>query len=79
MDIRALEEEVAAAKKAAEDTRKYHVVRINERTNEKTILSATPMTHSEAVNFKNAQSKYDWARDQLEEVLTKTAKTLQSA
>jgi hypothetical protein len=54
--------------------RMYHVVRINERTGKKITLSATPMTHQEAVTFKSKQTEYEWARDQLEEVLTETAK-----
>ena len=48
--------------------RKYHVVVINERTGHKTYMTATPVTHSQGCTLLSKLTKYDWRRNQLEEV-----------
>jgi hypothetical protein len=48
--------------------RMYHLVAINEKTGEKTYLTARPATHKECCTMKNRFSNHQSRRIQLEAV-----------
>lgn len=49
-------------------SRRYNLVAINEKTGKKTVISSSPMTHTEAVTVKNKMTDHPARRVQLEEI-----------
>lgn len=48
--------------------RQYHVVVINEKTGNKVYMTKMPVTHAEGCTILSKLTKYEWRRNQLEEV-----------
>lgn len=46
----------------------YHVVVINEKTGKKVYMTKDPVSHSEGCTILSKLTKYQWRRNQLEEV-----------
>lgn len=48
--------------------RMYHVIVINEKTNNKVYMTVTPVTHKEGCTILSKITDYPWRRKQLEEI-----------
>lgn len=59
-----------------EKERTYHVVAINERTGAKTYMTSRPDTQQACLTILSKMTKYEWRRNQLEDVAEDDASTL---